>query len=313
MTRRRKILISAPYMLRERAKIELMLSEYDWDVTWARVDERLEEDDLLPIIGQYEGIVCGDDRFTASVYDAAKELKVIVKWGTGIDSINVSEANRRGIKVFRTPGAFTNPVADSTLSYILAFARNLSVNDYCLKNGGWDKPQSRALNEVTVGIIGFGAIGQAVASRLRPFGARVLAYDVVTKPNEIVEACGVSLVDLETLLRESNFVTLHCDLNPTSFHILKSREFDLMTKLPAVINTARGPLIKEIDLVNALNSNQISGAALDVFEVEPLPLDSPLRNDRRVFLAAHNSNSSPRCWDLVHSGSLKMLWEGLNS
>ena len=307
-----KILISAPYMLKEKEKIQAMLSPYPHlDITWAQVRERLEESDLLKMIEPFSGVICGDDRFSVNVYEKAKNLRVIVKWGTGIDSLNQEEAKKRGIKLFRTPGAFTDPVADSTLSYILAFCRGIKANDDILKQGQWEKPQGYALFEKTVGIIGFGEIGQAVAKRLMGFGPSVLAHDCVEIDSKIVNELKVTMTSLEQILLTCDFITLHCDLNESSQYILDEMAFAQMKKKPYIINTARGPLIKESALLAALDNEDISGAALDVFEEEPLDKDHSLRKRDNTLLAAHNSNSSPACWDRVHKNSIEMLIEGL--
>ena len=301
-------------MLREKKKIEGLLKDYNFiDVTWAAVNERLEEDELLKIIPEYDGIICGDDRFTHSVYEKARNLKVIVKWGTGIDSLNEEEAKKRGIPIYRTPDAFTEPVADTTLALILAFCRNVVKNDNILKNEGWDKPQGYALFEKTVGIIGLGNIGQAVAKRLSAFGADILANDIVEIDSGIINKYNVTMVPKEEILETSDFITLHCELNSTSFHILTQDSFNRIKKKPYIINTARGPLIEESSLINALESGTVSGAGLDVFEDEPLPVNSPLRSMENVLLSSHNSNSSPARWGHVHKNSLDMLVKGLTS
>lgn len=301
-----RILITAPYMIRDRARVAPLLSRYPWDIAWAEVKERLEADALGALIRDVDGIICGDDRFTPHVYDQAKRLKVVVKWGTGVDSLQVDEAQKRQIRVCRTPDAFTDPVADSTLAYILAHCRGIISNDAVLRRGGWDKIQGYALFEKTIGILGFGAIGSAVAKRLQAFGATILAHDIVPR-----EMGGVRMVSKEELFTHSDFITLHCDLNHTSRHLINRQAFRQMAKCPYLINTARGPLIHEESLIEALDQQQIVGAALDVFEQEPLCVRSPLRQDPRVLLASHNSNSSPVCWDRVHQRSISMLHEAL--
>lgn len=308
-----KILISAPYMLKkeERPKVENLLKNYNFDITWADVHERLEEKDLLPVIGLYDGVICGDDRFTTKVYDAAKNLKVVVKWGTGIDSMNADEAQKRGIKLFRTAEAFTQPVADTTMCYILAFCRTLHLNDGLMKEGRWDKPQGYSLFEKTVGIIGFGNIGQAVARRLKGFGCKIMAYDIKPiSPSQEIEY-GINSVGLDEIYEQADFITLHTDLNPTSEHLLNAKALDKMKKKPYIINTSRGPVIKESDLVAALEKGIVAGAGLDVFEEEPLPINSPLRKMTNTYLASHNSNSSPTAWMRVHQNSVEMLAKGL--
>lgn len=308
-----KVMISAPYMHRQKKQIEKMLNginkiEFDW----VPVNERLDESDLLDIISKYDGIICGDDCLTSRVYDAAVNLKVIVKWGTGIDSLNKSEADARGIKLFNTPNAFTNPVADTTLAYILYFIRGVIDNDRVMKSGKWDKPQGYALNEKTIGIIGFGNIGRAVAKRLRPFGSRILYNDI--KDIDMTgckELSGVGSVEKDFIYSEADVITLHCDLNPTSFHILNNKTFSMFKKRPYVINTARGPLVEEEALILALEKGIIKGAALDVFEKEPLVPNHPLRRMDNVVLASHNSNSSPSCWMNIHKESINKLLFGL--
>lgn len=306
-----RILITAPYMFRERELVGPLLDRPEVKVEWLPVRERLEERELLRVIEDVDGIICGDDRITRKVIDQAACLKVIVKWGTGIDSIDREYASERGISVRNTPEAFTMPVADSALAYMLAFCRGIAKNDSILKGGGWDKPQGYSLSEKTVGIIGFGSIGTAVARRLRPFGTRILANDIRDISAEQARTLGVQMRSLEALLAESDFVTLHCDLNESSHHILNAERLVLCRPSTVVINTARGPLIDEPALVRALEEDRIAGAGLDVFEDEPLPLESPLRHMPQALLAAHNSNSSPQCWQRVHRNSVAMLFEEL--
>jgi D-3-phosphoglycerate dehydrogenase len=298
-------------MLRERELVEPMLQHPELELVWADVEERLEEPALLDQIDGVHGLLCGDDRVTRKVLERAKDLRAIVKWGTGIDSIDSESAREFGVAVRRTPDAFTDAVADTTLALMLDFSRGIAANDRILKSGGWDKPQGYALGERTIGLVGMGAIGNAVARRLAPFGATVLGNDIREIDPELLAATGVRMVTLDELLAEANFVSLHCDLNPTSHHILDARRLAQVQKQPVVINTARGPLVEEPSLIAALQSGAVAGAGLDVFEDEPLPLDSPLRSMDQVRLAAHNSNSSPARWLRVHRNSVAMLLEEL--
>lgn len=310
----KKILITAPYMSRdsERVKVEEMLKAHEFDTTFHPVSERMNEADLLKVISDYHGVICGDDQFNIRVLDKAHNLKTIVKWGTGVDSIDIVEAKKRGISVYRSENAFTYPVADTTLSYILAFCRNMPANDFLMKNGHWDKPQGFSLFEKTVGIVGFGDIGKAVAKRLRAFDCKILVNDIVAIDEIVEKDYGVEAVSFNELISQSDFITMHTDLNPTSKYLLNQNSFGRMTKNPCIINTSRGGVINETDLVLALNLGLISGAALDVYEVEPLPVDSPLRSMQNTILASHNSNSSPTCWMKVHENSIRMLQLGLS-
>jgi D-3-phosphoglycerate dehydrogenase len=156
-------------------------------------------------------------------------------------------------------------------------------------------------------VVGVGNIGKAVLRRARAFGMRLLGNDIIPIAPDFIIENGVEMTSLEDLLQRADFVSLHCDLNPTSRHIMNTRTFGLMKPDAVILNTARGPLIDEPALVNALQRKQIAGAALDVFEVEPLPHDSPLMKMDNVMLAPHNTNSSPSAWERVHWNTLRNL------
>lgn len=308
-----KILISAPYMFYEKEKIERYLKDYNWEITWANVKERLEEDELLRYLPGHIGIICGDDQFSEKVYKSCKDLKIVVKWGTGIDSIKKEIAIQNGVQVYNTPGAFTVPVAETTIAYILSFARNVIPNDKIIKNGSWGKPQGFTISDKSVGIIGFGDIGQAVARRLFSFGCQIYVNDLNEIDPNIVTEFQLKVSTKEEIFSCCDFISLHTTLNPTTFKLLNLSSFKQMIKKPFIINTARGPIIDENDLIRALDENLISGAALDVFENEPLPIESPLRKSDKTILASHNSNSSTLHWDFVHKNCLKMMNEGLKN
>ena len=306
------VLISAPYMIPSLDRFRPFLTSFGIDIIVPEVDERLEEADLLKYAGQFEGAICGDDRFTARVLEAcAPRLKVISKWGTGVDSIDLQAASRLGVLVCRTPNAFTLPVADSVLGYMLAFARRHPWMDSDMKAGGWDKLPGRALHECTLGIIGVGTIGKAVARRARAFGMTILGNDIVEIDHVFLAETGVEMSELDDLLSRSDFVSLNCDLNSTSHHLIKAQTLGMMQPSSVLINTARGQVVDEPALIAALNSGTIGGAALDVFEVEPLPADSPLRKMVNVLIAPHNANSSPSAWERVHQNTIKNLLDGL--
>ena len=307
------ILFSAPYMLLSIDRFRPVLEHYGLDLLVApEVHERLEEADLLKYAGQFDGAICGDDRFSARVLEAcAPRLKVISKWGTGVDSIDAAACARLGIKLCRTTNAFTLPVADTVMGYLLAFARRQPWMDKAMKAGVWDKIPGRALHECTLGIIGVGTIGKTLTRRARAFGMRVLGNDIVEIDHVFIAETGIQMVTLEELLSESDFVSVNCDLNPTSRHLINARTLRLMRKEAVLINSARGPIVDEPALVQALQAGAIGGAALDVFEVEPLPADSPLKRMDNVLLAPHNSNSSPAAWERVHWNTIRNLIEGL--
>ena len=289
-----------------------VLEKYDIDLIVPEVQERLEEEDILKYAGQFDGAICGDDRYTARVIEACvPRLKVISKWGTGVDSIDAEACSRYGIKLGRTPNAFTIPVADSVLGYMLAFVRRLPWMDRAMKVGTWDKIPGKALSECTLGVVGVGTIGKVVTRRACAFGMRVLGNDIVEIDHVFATETGIQMTTLESLLSESDFVSINCDLNPTSYHLMNADTFALMKPSAVLINTARGPIVDEPALIHALQMGKIAGAALDVFEVEPVTANNPLLQMDNVMLAPHNANSSPTAWERVHWNTIKNLQEGL--
>jgi len=307
------VLFTAPYMIPFIDRFRPVLEKYDIElIVPGEVQERVEEEVLLKYAGKFDGAICGDDRYTARVITAcAPRLKVISKWGTGVDSIDAEACSCYGIKIGRTPNAFTIPVADSVLGYMLAFARRLPWMDKAMKSGEWDKIPGVALSECTLGVVGVGTIGKVVTRRARAFGMQVLGNDIVEIDHVFITETGIQMTTLESLLAESDFVSLHCDLNPTSHHLMNADTFALMKSNAVLINTARGPIVDEPVLINALQTGQIAGAALDVYENEPLPLDSPLMKMDNVMLAPHNANSSPAAWERVHWNTIRNLLDGL--
>lgn len=306
-----KVLLSAPYMQPVVEQYRPRFEAQGIDLVVPPVSERLEEAELLQYIGDIDGVICGDDRFTERVLLSAPKLKVISKWGTGIDSIDRQACQRLGIRLCNTPNAFSEPVADSVLGYMLCFARNLMSMTLAMRAGVWQKIPGFALNEVTLGVIGVGDVGKAVIRRARGFGMTILGNDIRPIDERFLSEHGVRMTTKEELLSTSDFVSINCDLNPTSFHIISTQELASMKPTAILINTARGPLVDEPALVDALQAGKIAGAALDVFEFEPLPATSPLLTMPQVFVAPHNSNSSPRAWLNVHESTIRNLINGL--
>jgi D-3-phosphoglycerate dehydrogenase / 2-oxoglutarate reductase len=308
----KKILFTAPYMIPFLDRFRPVFDHYGLELIVPEVRERMEEDDLLEYAGQFDGAICGDDRYTLRVIEAClPRLKVISKWGTGVDSIDAEACSRYGIKLGRTLNAFTTPVADSVLGYMLAFARRHPWMDKAMKSGEWEKIPGVALSECTLGVVGVGTIGKALTRRARAFGMQVLGNDIVDIDHVFISETGIQMTDLQSLLSKSDFVSINCDLNPTSYHLMNAETFAMMKPSAILINTARGPIVHEQALIEALQAGRLGGAALDVFEVEPLPLDSPLMKMDNVLLAPHNSNSSPAAWERVHWNTIRNLLDGL--
>lgn len=306
------VLLSAPYMIPFKERFVPVLESFGMEVIIPEVHERLSEEEILKFAGAIDGAICGDDRYTQRVIDACRpRLKVISKWGTGIDSIDKIYANSVGVMVGNTPNAFTLPVSDSVLGYILTFARRFPWMDTAMKSGEWNKIPGRSLSECSLGVIGVGNVGKAVIRRAKVFGMQLLGNDIRDIEPDFILEQGLKMVSLEELLSNSDFVSLNCDLNPSSYHLINAETLQYVKKESVLINTARGPVVDEKALIATLQSGNLAGAALDVFEVEPLPLNSPLLTMQNVLLAPHNSNSSPQAWERVHWNTIKNLLIGL--
>ncbi len=304
----KKIAVTAPYLQIEWDEYKGLLS--DFEVIVPKVEERFEEDEMIKILAEgIEGIICGDDRITKRVIDSAPKLRIIVKWGTGIDSIDKVYAESKGIKVLNTPNAFTIPVSESTIGLMLAILRKIDENNRLMHEGQWFKPKGYTLNELTIGIIGYGNIGSEVARKLSVFSENVLWHDI--KSDEELRKLNRTFygkrAGLNTLLTMSDVITVHCDLNPASIHLVNSSLINRMKDGVILINTARGPIVKEDDLTAAITNRKVSYVGLDVYEKEPLPTGSLLRKMDNCILLSHNTNSGHIAWKNVHLNSISML------
>ena len=307
------VLVSAPYMLPEIERFRPVLEAFNLELIIPVVHERLSEDEILAHAGAFDGTICGDDRYSRRVIEACiPRLRVISKWGTGIDSIDQAAAVEMGVMVGNTPNAFTVPVSESVIGYMLAFSRQLPGLDAAMKAGSWEKINGKTLIESTLGVIGVGNVGKAVLRRAHAFGMKLLGNDIIEIEPDFILENDVEMTGLEDLLLRSDFISVNCSLNPTSYHLINAESLALCQPDAVLINTARGPIVEEEALIAALHNGALRGAALDVFEVEPLPLDSPLRQMDQVMLAPHNSNSSPLFWERVHWNTIRNLLIGLD-
>ena len=306
-----KILITAPYMQMVIDRFRSIFDEKGVELVIAPFQERFEQEQLLELVGDIDGVICGDDRFTEKVLKVAPKLKVLSKWGTGIDSIDQVACKKFGVEVRNTPNAFSIPVADTVLGYILNFARQLPWMDRAMRKGQWNKSLNVSLSESTIGVIGVGNVGKEVVKRAVAFGGRVLGNDTAEIPADFISKTGLEMVSKEELLKEADFISVNCDLNETSFHLISDDEFKLMKPTAVLVNAARGPIVDESALIKTLQAKEIGGAAMDVFEIEPLSGDSPLLKMDNVMVAPHNSNSSVKAWEYVHQNTIDNLFEVL--
>lgn len=307
------VLLTAPYMMSSVERFRKVIEGYyGIRMIVPKVQQKLNEEEILSYAGQFDGTICGDDIYSERVIQGClPRLKVISKWGTGIDAIDKPAAIRLGVVVGNTLNAFTIPVSETAIGYMLSFVRGLQFMNTSMHQGVWNKPPITTLSECTVGIVGVGNIGQAIVRRIHPFGCKILVNDIAPiKPDFLIEH-RIEAVDLKTLLQQSDIVTMHTDLNPTSRHLINAETLSYMKPTALLINTSRGPVVDETALADSLHAKQLGAAALDVFETEPLPADSPLRTMDNVMLAPHNSNFSPMACERIHWNTIKNCLEPL--
>lgn len=226
------------------------------------------------------GAIVSTDPFTSAVIAGAPDLRVISRVGVGYDSIDVDAASAAGVQIATTPGGNERVVADHTLALVLALLRRVPELERDLRNGGWNRTgryMPRQLSGATVGLVGYGAIGRLVADRLAGFGVDLIIHDPVL---------GDDSTPLDELLARSAVVSLHCPLLPATRHLINADTLRLMRPDAVLVNAARGPIVDEVALIEALRNGVIAGAALDVFEVEP-PLESPLLSMENVVVSPH--------------------------
>lgn len=249
------------------------------------------EEDLSRLIEGVEVLLVGTDNVSKQVIENAHSLKVISKYGVGIDNIDCEYAKERGIKVLNTPGVNTEAVADYAFGLMLSLSRHITKSHYDLAlNGKWSKTVGMELYGKKLGLLGLGAIGAAVARRAKGFNMEIVAYDPY--PNrELANKLGVTLDRLDNVVRDSDIVSMHLPLTNETRHIIDFTRLKEMKKNSFLINTARGGVINEQDLFQALCDGEIAGAGLDVFEEEP-PTNSPLIGLENVILTPHNAAAS---------------------
>lgn len=310
---KKKVLISCLHLQRTIERYLPMFQENNIEVDLPKVNQKLTESELLGIIEKYDGIIAGDDEITANVLNNATNLKIISKWGVGIDGINLDAAKKNNIKVTNTPGTFNEEVANLTIGYLICLSRKIPLIDKMVREGEWNNAQLQgiSLRGKTLGVIGVGGIGREVIRLASTMGMKTLGYDIYPVPEEFQVQTNMKQVSLDELLRNSDFISLNCNLTSDNYHLLDIREFELMKDQVYIINTARGPLINESTLVRYLDSGKVAGAALDVFETEPLPIQSPLRNYTNCIFGAHNSSNTLDAVLRVNEIAISNLINGL--
>lgn len=298
-----RILVSNVMMLKEKERFDAELRKSGFEPVWADVSQFLSEEACLEAVGEIDGWLAGDDRITERVLEAAlPRLKVIAKWGTGIDSIDKAAADRLGVPVLNAPGAFADAVAEVAIGLILMVTRHLGVIDREIRQGRWPKPQGRELKDATLGMIGYGAIGRRIAELGAAFGMQVRFHDPFVTGSEPVE----------TVAEAADVLCLACALTPQNHHLVDAALIARMKEGAIIANVARGQIVDTEALLAALESGHLGGAALDVFEDEPLPADHPLTRLDNVVLSSHNANNGRGAVEAVHATTLANLFKAFS-
>lgn len=258
---------------------------YEADVVPRDVD-LWNEDNLIRILNGCHATLAGSEPYTRKVLESSPEMRVIARTGVGFDAVDLAACDDLGIVVTTTPGVNHHSVAEHTFALMLGIARGFPDNDRRVREGRWRRIARPRVMGRTLGIVGLGRIGKAVAWRARGMGMRVVAYEPYPD-TEFVQQWGVDLVSLDELYARSDYVSLHSPATAETRHLINAESLAKMRKGSILINTARGSLVDEAALCEALKSGHIRGAALDVFEEEPLPLDSPLLEFDNVLTAGH--------------------------
>ncbi|MGQ9647263.1 MAG: C-terminal binding protein [Thermodesulfobacteriota bacterium] len=244
------------------------------------------EEDLIRVCKDADGLINQYACLTRRVLESLPKCKVIARYGVGLDPVDIKAATDLGIIVANVPDYCVDEVADQTVSMLLALIRKTTFFDQKVKSGQWDFREGRPIHHIrgkTLGLVGCGRIGLGVAKRISAFGVSVIAFDPYIQKIRR----GIRLTDLDTVLKDSDFISIHCPLNDSTYHLIREREFQKMEKRPLIINTSRGPIIDEKALIQALERGQVSGAGLDVLEKEPPDPDNPLLKTESVILSPH--------------------------
>ena len=257
-------------------------------------DKGYTEEELIRFGNEFDGIIgMAREKFPRKVLEASKRLKVYSKYGIGVDHVDVKAATDNGIIVSNATGVNSIAVAEYTITLMLGVLKKVCHNDKLIRNGGWREESSIGveLSNKTIGLVGLGAIGKQVVKRMRGWDDKILAFDPYVSP-ETAAQLGVNIVDWETLFTSSDVISLHIPLTPETKGIVSEKEFNMMKNSSIIINTTRGKTIDEKALIKALQTRQISGAGLDVFDKEPINSDNPLLSMDNVILAPHTAGWS---------------------
>lgn len=305
-----KILVTCPPMLGMIDRFRPLFDQHDIELTTPQVIQTLSVEELIQLVPHHDGWIIGDDPATREVFSAGKNglLKAAVKWGIGVDNVDFIACKELEIPITNTPNMFGNEVADIAMSYVTALARETFEIDREVRKGNWPKPRGMSLSGKTAALIGFGDIGKATAKRLLAAEMNVIAYDPIAQPTPELS---VTMATWPDHIQESDFIVITCSLTSTSKHMINANVLNSVKPNIRIVNVGRGPVICEPDLIDALQTGKVYSAALDVFEVEPLPMKSPLREHPHCLFGSHNSSNTADAVERTSHIAIQKLFDSL--
>jgi D-3-phosphoglycerate dehydrogenase len=261
------------------------------EVTAPTVVQTLGEDELVDLVAAHDGWIIGDDPATRRVFEAGRagRLRAAVKWGIGVDNVDLEACDALGLPITNTPGMFGGEVADLAMGYVVALARETFSIDRGVRAGGWPKPRGISLAGRTVALVGFGDIGRNAARRFLAADMNVIAYDPFAPD---VPELPVTRRDWPQNLEDADFLVLTCALTESSHHMVDASALARSRRELRVVNVGRGPVVDQVALEEALRAGHVHSAALDVFEIEPLPEDAWIREHPRCIFGSHNASNT---------------------
>jgi D-3-phosphoglycerate dehydrogenase / 2-oxoglutarate reductase len=307
-----KILVTCPPMLGMIDSFRYIFKEKGIELSAPNVVQTLSIEELKEIVPQHDGWIIGDDPATREVFEAGKagNLKAAVKWGIGVDNVDFDACKDLDIPIINTPDMFGGEVADIATGYVIALARETFEIDRAVRDGEWIKPRGISLSGKKVALVGFGDIGQSTAKRLLALDMNVIAYDPFADNSSNLPE--VEREAWPNRVEEADFIVVTCSLTKSSYHMVNTDVFKKAKKGVRVVNVGRGPVIDETPLEDALKSGKVYSAALDVFEVEPLPMDSYLRTHPRCIFGSHNASNTADAVERTSHIAIDKLFNFLN-
>ena len=283
-----KVMIAPAPLAIVKAEFIKTLSDAGFELKYPKAARQLTEDELLEQMVGVSAALAGSEPYTAKVFKALPDLKIVARAGVGWDAVDTAAATEHGVVVTIAPGTNQDAVAEHTFMLILALAKNLIAQHQPIRDGKWPRQANLPIRGRVLGLVGLGRIGKAVALRGLAFGMKIVAYEPYPD-REFTNMNGITLASLEEVMKQGDYISLHLPAMANTKHLINARSLALMKKTAFLINTARGAVVDELALAEALKNRTIAGAGLDVFEEEPPPADHPFLKLDNVVFTAHTA------------------------